>query len=165
MFAPDLFLSCPIASRFIETREDALSYYAHKLVGDHRIDVGGVAIVVRFNAEEIHLFTDCRTPCPPGDVTARTGGSPEIRCFSRERARMLDFVLPTIRAPVVAHKAKMERGVLLFGPVDPSAQRLGVIVAPTRKANVYFVRTAYGVSPKDFAAARRSGQAAPWLPK
>jgi hypothetical protein len=81
------FLSCPIASRFIETREDALAYYQHKLVGDHRVDVGGIAIVVRFNAEEIHLFTDCRAPCPPGDVMARAGRSREIRCFSGQRAR------------------------------------------------------------------------------
>ena len=79
---------------------------------------------------------------------------------------MLDRILPTIRAPAVAHNAKMEKGVKLFGPADPtSAWRLCVIVAPGREANVYFVRTAYTVSPKDFAAARGSGRAAPWPPK
>lgn len=159
------FLSCPIASRFIETREDALAYYTHKLVGDHRVDIGGIAIVVRFNAEEIHLFTDCRAPCPPRDVMARAGRSREIRCFSGQRARMLDLVLPTIQAPAVAHEAKMEGGVKLFGPADRSAQRLCIIVASGREANVYFVRTAYPVSPRDFAAARSSGHAAPWPPK
>jgi hypothetical protein len=159
------FISCPIASRFIETREDALSYYAHKLVGDHRVDVGGVAMVVRFNAEEIHLFTDRRAPCPAGDVMARAGRSREIRCFSAQRARMLELVLPTIQAPAVAHEAKMEGGVKLFGPAARSAQRLCIIVASDREANVYFVRTAYPVSPKDFAAARSSGHAAPWPPK
>jgi len=158
-------LSCPIASRFIDTREDALSYYAHKLAGDHAITVRGVALVVRFNVEEIHLFTDERSPCPPADVTARAGASGEVRCFSRERARALDRILPILQAPAVAHDAKMQKGVKLFGPADPAARRLCVIVAPGREAHVYFVRTAYDVSPKDFAAARGSGRAAPWPPK
>lgn len=62
------FNSCPIMSRFIDTREDALSYYAHKLIGDQAVTVQGVPIVVRFNREEIHHFTDKRTPCPACDI-------------------------------------------------------------------------------------------------
>jgi hypothetical protein len=159
-------LSCPIASRFIETREDALSYYAHKLAGDHRLAVRGVAIVVRINAEEIHLFTDCRAPCPPEDVTARAGSSRELRCLSRERARMLDLVLPTIEAPAIALRALIHEGVMLLGPADPVARRQCVVVAPSaRVGGVYFVRTAFSVTAKDFAAKLGANKPAPWPPK
>jgi hypothetical protein len=159
------FISCPIASRFIDTREDAAAYYAYKLAGDHPITVLGVALVVRFNAEEIHLFTDDRTPCPPADVTARAGASGEVRCLSRERARLLDLVLPTIQAPAVALRALIRGGVMLLGPADPAARRMCVVVAPSaREAGVYFVRTAFPVAGKDFAAKLRA-QRVPWPPK
>jgi hypothetical protein len=135
-------LSCPIASRFIDTPEDALSYYAHKLVGDHRVAVRGEAIVVRFNAEEIHLFTDCRQPCPPDDVTARAGSSRELRCLSRERARMLDLVLPTIQAPAVVLRALIHEGVMLLGP--PPIPRRGGTASSSRRPRARTASTSSG---------------------
>ncbi len=159
------WLSCPIRSRFIDTREDACAYYAFRLVGDHPVSVQGVSVVVRFNPEETHLFTDTRSPCPSGDVVRRAGASGELRCFSAERARLLDLILPTIAAPVVTLRATISSGAMLLGPPDPSARRLCVVVAPSaRDRGLWFVRTSYPVSPKDFAAARR-GRAVPWPPK
>lgn len=160
------FRSCPVASRFIETREDALSYYSHRLVGDHRVTTQGAPIVVRFNPEEIHLFTDDRAPCPPDDIVAREGRCGEVRCFSRERARLLDQILPTVRAPAVVLRALIPGGVMLLGPADPAARRMCIVVAPAaREAGVFFVRTAFPMSPKDFAAKRRSSKPTPWPPK
>jgi len=164
---PDLsrFLSCPIAARFVDTREDALSYYAHKLVGDHAITLGGgEPMVVRFNPEEIHLFTDERSPCPPDCIVCRPGAhAQETRCFSVERARRMDLVLPTIQAPVTSLQARKPGATMLFGPPDPkSTVRLCVVVAPG--AQVYFVRTAYPVAPTAYREALR-GKRAPWPPK
>jgi hypothetical protein len=159
------FQSCPIASRFVDTREDALSYYAHKLVGDHHVTpLGGVPIVVRFNLEEIHLFTDERTPCPPECVVHRPGvRAREVRCFSVERARRMDLILPTVEAPVTALRARKPGATMLFGPPDPSSTyRLCVVVAPG--ARVYFVRTAYPVDPTSYRNALKSPRA-PWPPK
>jgi hypothetical protein len=158
--------SCPIAARFIDTCDDARAYYAFRLVGEHPVSVGGVSLVVRFNREETHLFTDTRNPCPPGDVVRRLGVSGEVRCFAVERARLLDLILPTIKAPVVALRANIPGGVMLLGPPDPaSARRLCVVVAPaSREPGIWFVRTAYPMSPRDFAAARR-GRATPWPPR
>lgn len=150
------FTSCPIASRFIETREDALSYYAHKLEGAHSIVVGSVEIVIRFNPEEVHLFADSRSPCPECDRIRRPGRSGEVRCFSKERARLLDLVLPTLQAPAKCVRAKDPRNVLIFGPSDPkSLRRLAVVVGPGGPG-LWFVRTLYPVEPKAFRAYLRS---------
>lgn len=158
------FTSCPIASEFIDTREDALSYYAHKLIGDHEVVVKGVRVVVRFNPEEIHHFTDKRTPCPAGDVVRREGRSGEVRCFSRERARRMDAILDTLKNAARVHEAKIPGGRLVYGPVDANAQRLGVVIGPGGNG-VWFVRTTFPVSSKDFAAALRSAKPSPWPPK
>jgi hypothetical protein len=160
-----IFLSCPIAARFIATRDDACAYYAYRMVGERRIEVDGVTLRVRFNAEETHLFTDTRHPCPPGDCVRRAGASGEVRCFSLARARMLDAILPTLERPAVVLRAKIPGGVMVFGPADASAWRMSVVVAPARDGDLFFVRTAFSVSPKDFAAAVRAQQRAPWPPK
>ena len=155
---------CPIASRFIDTRDDALSYYEHRLVGDHPVTLrGGIPMVVRFNREEIHLFTEKRTPCPPDCVTHRPGArSREVRCFSVERARMLDLVIPTIVAPITALRART--GTKLFGPPEQgSSRRLCVVVTPGDR--VYFVRTAFPVNPTGFKNALRSDPPTPWPPR
>jgi hypothetical protein len=154
---------CPIASRFIDTIEDARSFYEHRLVGDHGIMVGDARLTVRFNPEETHLFTDERSPCPDGDVVVREGGREE-RCFSIHRARHLDLILPTIAAPVATLRARLPGGVMLFGPPDARALRFCVIVAPARR-ETYFVRTAYPVAPHDFLRAKRSNRPASWPPK
>ena len=109
---------CPIASRFIDTCEDARAYYALRLVGERPVSVGGVPLVIRFNREETHIFTDTRNPCPPGDVVRRAGASGELRCFCVDRARLLDLILPTIAAPVVTLRATMPGGVMLLGPPE-----------------------------------------------
>lgn len=155
------FLSCPIASCFIDNREDARAYYRYKLAGEHPVTTRGVAIVVRFNSEEIHPFTDRRQPCATEDLVVRGGRSGEVRCFCSQRARLMDLILPTIIAPVFALQAEIPGGTKLLGPPDGSAQRLAVVVAPDQ--GVYFVRTLFIVSPKDFAAARRA-RPVPWPP-
>lgn len=158
------FLSCPIASRFIETSEDARAYYALRLVGEHSLLVHGVEpLVVVFNPEETHVFTDKRTPCPPPDVVRRVGCSGELRCFERTRARLMDRILPTIAAPVAAFGALISRGVQLYGPPEVGARRVCVVVAPNR--GKWFVRTAYPVAQDNFLRARREGVVVPWPPK
>jgi hypothetical protein len=159
-----MHLSCPIASRFIDTREDALAYYEHKFVGEHKILVTraarNVVVVVVFNQDEIHHFTDDRTPCPAEDIVARNGRTREVRCFSRQRARMMDEILPTIANPVAVKESKIRGGAILFGPPHQNSQRLAVVVGADAGGR-FFVRTAYLVSPKDFAAAQRN-KARPW---
>lgn len=160
-----MFLSCPIASRFIETREDACAYYAFRLVGDHTIRIhGGEPLVVRFNSEETHLFTDERNPCPPEDVVRRAGRSGELRCFERARARLMDKILLTIEAPVAAFRAMIPGGVQLFGPSEANSRRVCVVVAPAGGSK-WFVRTAYPVNAEGFARAHRIGRVVPWPPK
>jgi hypothetical protein len=159
------FLSCPIASRFIDTRDDALSYYAHRLAGDHGVSIAGTALTVRFNPEEIHAFTDTRSPCPPQDVVRRRGGR-EIRCFSRERARLMDRMLEAVAKPAAALSARMPGSVMLFGPADPGARRVCVVLGPdTRDSGVWFVRTAYPVTAEAFVRAKRLHRPAPWPPQ
>lgn len=159
------FLSCPIASRFIETSEDARAYYAFRLVGEHSLLVRGAGpLVVVFNPEETHLFTDERDPCPPSDVVRRVGRSGELRCFERSRARLMDRILPTIAAPVAAFRALIARGVQLYGPPEVGARRVCVVVAPL-SGEKWFVRTAYPVAQDQFARARRTGFVVPWPPK
>jgi hypothetical protein len=158
------FNSCPIESRFIDTREHALSYYAHKLIGDHKVTVKGVPITVRFNAEEIHHFTDERSPCPPSDVVKREGKSGEVRCFARDRARNMDGVLDALRRAAVVHAAKIPGGRVVYGPAGANAQRLAVVIGPGG-GNVWFVRTVFNVSAQSFASACRSAKPAPWPPK
>jgi hypothetical protein len=159
------FLSCPIASRFIETCEDARAYYAFRFVGEHSLLIGGrVLLVVRFNPEETHPFSDERNPCPPGDVVRRAGRSGEVRCFDRKRARQMDRILPTITNPVAAFRALIPGGVQLYGPAEANAQRVCVVVAPLG-GEKWFVRTSYPVTAASFVQARRAGLVVPWPPK
>jgi hypothetical protein len=161
---PAFFTSCPIASRFVDTREDALSYYAHRLVGRHELDVKGTVVAVWFNPEEIHLFTDERTPCPACDVLRRTGASGEVRCFSRERARRMDEILATLRNPAAALVARIRGGRTVYGPADSRAQRLAVVVAPGSDG-AWFVRTVWPATARSFRDACASNARAPWPPK
>lgn len=79
---------------------------------------------------------------------------------------MLDLVLPTIEPPAVALRALIHEGVMLLGPADPVARRQCVVVAPSaREGGVYFVRTAFPVTAKDFAAKLRANKPTPWPPK
>lgn len=167
---PDLtrFRSCPLASRHIDTPEDAASYYAHRLVGDRIVRFAeGRELAIRFNAEEIHLYTTAKLPPgrEPPQVT-RPGRTGEVRWFDVERARLLDHVLATIGAPAVAVPAKMPGGILLLGPPDLDLrQRIGVVVGPdTRSLGVWFVRSSYVVSPRDFTAYTRAKHRPPWPP-
>lgn len=159
------FTYCPIESRFIDTIEDACSYYAHRLVGGHRVTVHGAQILVRFNPEETHLFTDERSPCPDGETVLRKGGR-ERRCFARDRARLMDRILPTIEAPAACLRARGHpQGVQLFGPPDPGARRLCVLLHPSRWPWQWYVRSSYPADAKSFVNARRSNRPAQWPPK
>jgi hypothetical protein len=154
------------ASILIETPADALEYYRARLVGEHPIICRGVRVVVRFNPEEIHLFTEDIKPglSPRADMLVqRPGAVGEVRYFSKVRARMLDRILPTIAAPARALEAKIHRGVQLIGPVDPVAHdRLSVVVGVDGAC--WFVRTAYPLTHTEFQRYLRS-RAAPWPPK
>jgi hypothetical protein len=159
------YLCCPIASRFIDTLDEARAYYDERLVGDHIISVNGTRVIIRFNAEEIHLFTDHGAPRSMADLVARPSDPREVRSFSRERARRMDAILPTLSAPGAAIPGKGSRSILVHGPGAPSAWRLGVVVAPDRRdRRVYFVRSAFEVAPKNYAAALRGARVA-WPPK
>jgi hypothetical protein len=147
------FASCPLASRFIDTREDALSYYAHRLAGDRPIAVKGAEITIRFNPEEIHLFTDERTPCPACDVIRRDGRSREVRCD----------ILDTPGPGRAVHRAKTPGGLVVYGPAGANMPRQAVVIGPG--AGVWYVRTAYPVSAKAFVKACRSERPAQWPPK
>ena len=160
------FAWCPREARFISTVDDARSYYAHKLVGERTIVVGGIGLQIVFNREEIHLFTEAMKAgemCPPTHVVPRPGSSSEVRKFNLERAHMLDDVLRTLTSAAVIHKAKHGGGRMVYGPADPKARRQCVVVAPGN-SGVWFVRTAYPVSGMDFAQARRYGRSARWPP-
>ncbi|MBE7481147.1 MAG: hypothetical protein HS104_14335 [Polyangiaceae bacterium] len=159
-----------IRSELIETLEEARAYYAERLVGDHSVVVGDRTLVLRFNQEEIHLFTEeviaGRTP-PPEKLVRRPGVSGETRVFSKQRARLMDQVLPTVRAPVRVLRAKIASGALLVGPPTlDSGARLAVVVAPGREADLFFVRTCYPMSVADFARALAGKpKASPWPPE
>lgn len=163
--APLAFFSCPIASRFIDTLDDARAYYALKLVGDHTISVNGTRLIIRFNDEEIHVFTDHGAPKSMADLVARPSDPREVRTFSRERARKMDAILPTLRAPGVAVPGKGPKSIVVHGPDAQFAWRLCVVVVPDRRdRRVYFVRSVFEASPKNYAAALR-GPRASWPPK
>lgn len=156
-------ISCPIESRFINTREDARAYYAFKMVGDHPIVVQGHAVTIRFNREETHLFTDKRQPCPECDQVPRESRYAEDRCFCVVRARRMDDILPTLQHAARLLAAKIHRGIQVIGPDAPGKQRLSIVVAP--EGAVWFVRTVFPMDAKAFAQACRSTRPAPWPPK
>ena len=158
-----------LRSELIETLDEARAYYAERLVGDHSLVIGARTLVLRFNHEEIHLFTEGviagRTP-PPEKLVQRPGVSGETRVFSKQRARLMDQILPTVRAPVRVLRAKIARGALLLGSPALDGARLAVVVAPGSEASVYFVRTCYPMSVADFARElARKPAAARWPPE
>jgi hypothetical protein len=160
------FSYCPLRAEFIDNVEEARAYYAYKLEGDRSIEVRGTTLIVRFNREEIHLFTEAirEGATPPQDRLVFREGSSEVRVFSRQRARTLDRILPTIREPICALTAKIHRGIQLIGPADAHGLRISVVVAPGSEDRVFFVRTMFPLTPTDFARARR-GRPRPWPPK
>ena len=162
---PFVYPSCPIASRFIDTLDDARAYYAMRLVGDHTISVNGTRLIIRFNPEEIHVFTDGSAPKSMADLVARPGDPRETRTFSRERARRMDAILPTLSTPGAAIPGTGPRSILVHGPDALVAWRLGVVVVPDRwDRRVYYVRSAFDVSPARYAEALRGARAI-WPPK
>jgi hypothetical protein len=160
------FASCPIQSRFIECAEDALAYYHYRLVltGPHTIKVGPRVAKVRFNPEEIHLFT-ARDPIEGAELVMRRGAR-ETRYFDRTRARALDRVLETLRNPARALPARTPRAVCVYGPPLSGSPRMCVVVGPEGAGGCWYVRTAYGVSADDFTRTLRSasGKGARWPP-
>lgn len=155
-------------SSLIDTLDEAREYYGARLVREHQIECRGVSLLVRFNPEETHLFSEEMRPgtkADPAKLVHRAGPGGETRYFSRARARLLDEILPTICAPVTSLEAKIARGQMLIGPPTLEAsQRLVVVVAPDRERLAYFVRTAYPISQAQFAIAVRSRRVR-WPPK
>lgn len=159
-----LFVAVIVASSaLICTPDEARAYYRARLVGDHEITSRGQPVCVRFNAEEIHLFTedirDGSTPRP--EMLIMRAGGREGRVFSRQRARLLDRILPTIKDPAKCLRAK-NGGFQLIGPAGAEGDRLAVVIGADR--GVWYVRTAY---PLDAAGYRHAltARPAPWPPK
>lgn len=155
-----------VRSELIETIQEARDYYAERLVGDHAVSVRGVDIVVRFNAEEIHLFSEeVRAGSNPdaSQLVWRKGRTGEVRFFARARARLLDGIIPTLAAPARVLAAKIPGGCMVVGPAQPAGWRLAVVIAPCDSRGVFFVRTAFPMEPKAFADAVR-GRPAKWPP-
>jgi hypothetical protein len=154
----------------LETLEEARVYYEARLVGEHVIETPGDGdpLVLRFNREEIHLYTEELRPGTrpnPAMLVQRSGRSGEVRRFSRVRARLMDQIIPTISNPVACLEAKIPGGRMLVGPPTLEAtQRLVVVVAPDSDDCVYFVRTAYPMSQTDYARALRVERRARWPP-
>lgn len=121
---------------------------------------------VRFNPEEIHLFTDSN-PIEGAELVGRPGKhAREVRYFDRTRARALDRVLDTLRNPARVLPAKTPRAVCVYGPPQSGSPRMCVVVGPESAGGCWYVRTAYGVSAEDFAKALRvaAGKGARWPP-
>ena len=160
------FTYCPIRSRFIDTAEHARAYYHFRLVapGAHAIEVlGKVRVTVRFNPEEIHIFTSAE-PIAGAEQIVRPGKhASEVRYFDRERARRLDQILDTLKNPARALQAKDPRAVCVFGPPREGAQRMCVVVGPEGSSSCWYIRTAYAVSADAFRNALR-GKPAKWPP-
>lgn len=162
------FAFCPIESRFIDDLDGARSYYAHRFVGDHKVSVKGVDVVIRFNAEETHLFSDTDPPTDgsPRIEVRRGGGSREIRYFNRKRARMMDRVLPTLCNPARSVEAKSAHGVLVYGPAEQNNPRLAVVVVRDYSSKTtWFVRTTWSVTANEYkgvVSKPNRARAAPW---
>lgn len=152
----------------IESLRDALDYYAG-LVGDHQITVAGRSITIRFAFEEIHPFTEAPKPgrrAPESMLVYRPGRTGEVRVFSRQRARLLDKILPTLTSPAGCVAGKMPRSLMVFGPCDSVGARIAVIICPDSDG-AFTVRTAYSIDMKEFGTLTRSGRnrRLPWPPK
>lgn len=162
---------CPLESQWIRGLDDARSYYAHRLVaaGPHTVTFrGGSSVVVHFNPEETHCFSDAldaNTTCPPSERVCRPGASGEVRRFSLSRARRMDEILPTLAKPAASMRAKLSpAAVQVFGQPDVRGERTCVVVAPDR--NVWFVRTSWLSSAMDYRnATNPPKQRAAWPPK
>lgn len=155
-------------SAMLETLEQTRIYYARRLVGDHALALpDGRTISLRFLAHETHIFSETiragYTPDPAKIVCGP--GLDEVRLFSKTRARLLDEILPTVRAPAVCQPAKKQHGVMLFGPQKLSAaQRLAVVVSQDQRSGSWIVRTAFPVAPRDFLNMCRQ-KGVRWPPK
>lgn len=146
-----------IRSNLIDTIEEAWAYYRERFVGPRSIQVGGCTIMLHFPGDEIHLFTEKlkvgQDPSP--DKLVRRPGSNEVRYFSKSRARLLDRVVPTLEKPAGSVAAKEAGATMVFGPVDKDGHRLAVVVRP--RGERWNVRTAYPLTPKEFADYKRGG--------
>jgi hypothetical protein len=146
--------------------DETLDYYEQRFVGLRSVDSGGANICVRFNSEEIHLFTN-KKASPGATMVERKGSSGEIRYFDIARARMLDEIIGVISKPAKALPAKDPGAALLVGPHSPEANRRIAVVVSQSRFGEWYVRTAYPMSPNEFAAALRSnrGRASRWPPE
>lgn len=143
------FVSCPIQSRFIDSADDARAYYHFRLVapGPHLIEVQKRQLQIQFNALETHLFST-EKKITDAEMVARVGEEP--RYFARERARLMDLILPALSNPSGAIPARIRDGVSVYGPPFRDARRLCVVLAPERSFKRWFVRSAYPVSAQDY---------------
>ena len=153
-----------IRSDLIETVSEAWAYYRAKFVGEREILARGTPVAIQFPGEEIHLFTEkvdaARAPLQANLV--HRPKSSEVRYFSKTRARLLDRIIPTLENPASSVAAKVPGATMVFGPVNRDCTRLAVVVR--RLGACWLVRTAYPLTPKEFASYKRSNRASPWPP-
>ncbi len=154
-----------IRSSFIDTRAEALDYFAARIVGERLLTVGGVEVRIRVPHDGIHIFTTDpgELPLEPGERVERRvqGGRVDVRRFSLERARLLDEVYTAIERFTVSTGGTGRQGGenrLLHGPALPDGQHMRVVLRPeggTRFACV----SAYPVAKDVWLAARRDRRA------
>jgi len=120
----------PKCSSEIESPSDALEYVRERMVGDHTIVLGEKKVTIRFASEENHYFTVSikKGRTPPPDLVITRHKSKEKRLFSRQRAKLIDQILPTLERAAGAVAAKMSKGTLVYGPADASGRLMAVIV-------------------------------------
>lgn len=127
-----------IRSALIETRQEALDYYAARIAGLHTIVCYGRPVRIAFPREGTHMFSEDAapgTPLAPEDRVVRRvhGGRIEERRFSLDRARLLDLVPVAIERFVVSIPGTGPSGRenrMLHGPALNDGRYLRVVLRP-----------------------------------
>lgn len=155
-----------IRAEFIETLEEARTYYRARLVGTHKINCYGKPVTVVFERDAIHLFS-VETPGddpPPVEMIARRRVAPERfeeRTFSLKRARLMDEVLRavslfTVSIPGTGAKGREKR--MLHGPRLTSGEYLRVVLRPG-PGEAFTCVSAYPINADGWRAARAAKRA------
>ncbi|HEY2431571.1 MAG TPA: hypothetical protein VGI12_02785 [Vicinamibacterales bacterium] len=129
------------AAEAITDLAQARHYYASKLVRAHQITCHGAPVVIVFEAENTHLFSEEveDTDAIPADqlVTKKqSGGREEIRQFSLDRARLMDCVLPAITSFTHCHAGAgppTHSTRLMYGKAMPCGRHMCVVLRPGPK--------------------------------
>jgi hypothetical protein len=127
-----------IRSELIETRQEAVDYYAARIAGRRVLSCHGKEVAILFPGDGAHLFSeeaDGTDSIPKEDAIVRrvSGGRTETRRFSLERARLLDEVDKAITHFTVSIPGTGPNGYekrMLHGRRLPDGQYLRVPLRP-----------------------------------